>query len=258
MTRVPNPANQTIATWTSRNATSDTVTRKCSVRADCRPPSDRDRGRHRRDERRRHRQARPDDEREQHEDHEEVGEPLHQVVRPRVRGGRPRESEVLREGARKRPQRTIARLGQQVFAEMAADGAPDDIQRAGQHQQPRRLEMEIAAPAVLVGQHVAISGRDGCARRGNRDPEQRGRQDVAALPPVEAWVRDDDLESADQQREEAQPSSASASPVRARRDAVRQTRVATAASRSTLHAVSATADTNTVTSRVAALLDFLI
>src|SRR6185503_2114281 len=39
MTRAPNPANQTIATWTSRNATSDTVTRKCSVRADCRPPS---------------------------------------------------------------------------------------------------------------------------------------------------------------------------------------------------------------------------
>src|SRR6185503_8514544 len=39
MTRVPNPANQTIATWTTRNATSATVTRKCSVRADCRPPS---------------------------------------------------------------------------------------------------------------------------------------------------------------------------------------------------------------------------
>ena len=38
MTRVPNPANQTIATWTSKNATSDTDTRKCSVRADCRPP----------------------------------------------------------------------------------------------------------------------------------------------------------------------------------------------------------------------------
>src|SRR5262245_48100619 len=38
LTRVLNPANHTIATWTSRNATSDTDTRKCSVRADCRPP----------------------------------------------------------------------------------------------------------------------------------------------------------------------------------------------------------------------------
>src|SRR5262245_58729553 len=38
MTRGPNTAQQTIATCTTRNATSASDTRKCSVRADCRPP----------------------------------------------------------------------------------------------------------------------------------------------------------------------------------------------------------------------------
>ena len=81
----------------------------------------RDGGRKRRDERRRHRQARPDDEREQNEDHEHVGEPLQQVIRPGVRGDRPRESEMLaRSRGESACQRKIARIREQVFAEMAA------------------------------------------------------------------------------------------------------------------------------------------
>src|SRR5262245_23547097 len=39
MTRIRNPANQTMATWITRNATSNNVTKKCSVGADWRPPS---------------------------------------------------------------------------------------------------------------------------------------------------------------------------------------------------------------------------
>ena len=37
--RLRNPARTTIPTWTTRNKTRNPETKKCSVRADCRPPN---------------------------------------------------------------------------------------------------------------------------------------------------------------------------------------------------------------------------
>ena len=64
--------------------------------------------------------------------------------------------------------------------------------------------MEIAAPAVLVGKHVAVAGGDGCSRGGNRQLEQRRSEYVAGFAPIEARVRDENFNSADEQGQEAQ------------------------------------------------------
>ena len=58
--RLLNPVRTTIATWTIRKSRRNAETKKCSVRADCRPPSAVDGRRNRGIEGRRHRQARPD------------------------------------------------------------------------------------------------------------------------------------------------------------------------------------------------------
>ncbi len=44
-----------------------------------------------------HREARPYDQREENEDHEQVGEPLEDIVRPGVRLARRFEAQVVRE-----------------------------------------------------------------------------------------------------------------------------------------------------------------
>ena len=63
--------------------------------------------------------------------------------------------------------------------------------------------MEIAAPAVLVGKHVAVAGGDGCSRGGIGSWNSGGSQHVAGFAPIEARVRDENLNSADEQRQEA-------------------------------------------------------
>src|SRR3954447_17196965 len=64
--------------------------------------------------------------------------------------------------------------------------------------------MEIAAPAVLVRQHVAVTGRDGCSRSRNGQLKQRSSKYVAILAPIEARVRNKNLNSADEQGQKAQ------------------------------------------------------
>ena len=44
---------------------------------------------------------------------------------------------------------------------MSAEEAVDHIQQAGEYRDPGRLEVQIAAPAVLVRQHVAVAGGHG-------------------------------------------------------------------------------------------------
>jgi len=62
--------------------------------------------------------------------------------------------------------------------------------------------MEIPAPAVLVGQHVSVAGRDGGARRRDRYPEQRRSPRITHFAPIEARVRDQDFDARDQQSDE--------------------------------------------------------
>ena len=58
--------------------------------------------------------------------------------------------------------------------------------------------MEITAPAVLVGKHVAVAGGDGGSGGWNRQLEQRSSSYVAGFTPIEARVRDENLYSADE------------------------------------------------------------
>src|SRR4051794_14571555 len=64
--------------------------------------------------------------------------------------------------------------------------------------------MEIAAPAVLVRQHVAVTGRDGCSRSRNGQLKQRSSEYVAILAPIEARVRNKNFNSADEQGQKTQ------------------------------------------------------
>jgi hypothetical protein len=68
--------------------------------------------------------------------------------------------------------------------------------------------VQIAAPAVLVRENVAVAGGHAVARRGDVEGEERLRVDVAGLAPVEARVREEDLDTGDEEcdeREEGEP-----------------------------------------------------
>src|SRR5215813_12890008 len=87
---------------------------------------------------------------------------------------------------------------------MACPQAVDSVQQTGQDRAPGGLKMEIAAPAVLIRQHIAVAGRHGIPRGRDRQLEERRSQYVAGFTPIESRVRDDDLDPAYQQGKEAQ------------------------------------------------------
>jgi len=62
--------------------------------------------------------------------------------------------------------------------------------------------MEIAAPAILVRKNIAITSGNHVSGCGNGDFEQRSRVDVAGLAPIEARMRDNNFQSANQESEE--------------------------------------------------------
>src|ERR1700686_3580217 len=90
-----------------------------------------------------------------------------------------------------RPPRKIGLTGEQVFAQMAGKQNGDGVQRAGQYGEPGSLKVEIAAPAVLVRQDVAVAS--GHQMPGGRDWyfEQRRSQDIAGFAPIEARMGDE-------------------------------------------------------------------
>src|SRR5215469_17955562 len=59
--------------------------------------------------------------------------------------------------------------------------------------------MEIAAPAVLVRKDVAVAGGDHVSGGWDGDFEKRSSVDVAGLAPIEARMRDDNLQSSNKQ-----------------------------------------------------------
>ena len=77
-------------------------------------------------------------------------------------------------------------------------------EQAGSDHQPRRLEMERTAPAVLVRQYVTVAGMYDRARRWNRDREQRPHIHIAGLSPIEPRVRDENFDSGNNQGQESQ------------------------------------------------------
>src|SRR5215475_2316459 len=76
-----------------------------------------------------------------------------------------------------------------------------DIQEARQHQQPRRLEMQIPAPAILVRQRVSISGGNQISRSRDRYLEKRLGVDVADLAPIKPRMRHHNFQARHQQRQ---------------------------------------------------------
>jgi hypothetical protein len=68
---------------------------------------------------------------------------------------------MLSDYIRQPPPGEIGASGQQVPPEMPLEQCEDDVQQTGKYSNPGGLEMEITAPAVLVGKHVALAGGDG-------------------------------------------------------------------------------------------------
>jgi hypothetical protein len=64
--------------------------------------------------------------------------------------------------------------------------------------------VEIAAPAILVRQHVPVTGRYQIPRRRDRQLEQHWSQIVAGLAPIKARVRDHNFNAADEKSKKAQ------------------------------------------------------
>ena len=92
--------------------------------------------------------------------------------------------------------------GQQVVPEVAGPETRDRVNQAGEHQGPGRFKVQVPAPAILVREHIAVTGRDRASRRRNGYFEQHGRPRIAGFAPIKTGMRDEDLNSADEQSEE--------------------------------------------------------
>src|SRR5215471_15576570 len=86
----------------------------------------------------------------------------------------------------------------QIAPEMPGEDSPEHVVQTGCQSKPCGLEMQIAAPSILIGQHVSIAGGHGVTRRWQMQVEPRMRVDVADLAPVKARVRQDNFSSGDE------------------------------------------------------------
>jgi len=163
-----------------------------------------DHGRHGGRDGRGHGQAGPDYQRKQNENDEQIGEPLKHVVRPGVFATRWLQAQMPGDYSRESSAREIGASRKQILPEMACEQSEGYIEQAGQDRDPGGLEMQIAAPSVLIGKHVAIAGGDGGSRGWKRQFEQRRTEYVAGFTPIEARVRKENFYSADEQGEEGQ------------------------------------------------------
>ena len=152
----------------------------------------------------RHGEAGPDGEREGDEDDGQVGEPLQDVVGSCVGVGRLFEAQVFGDDGGDGAYRKLAGFREEVAAKMARDEARNQVDEAGKDHGPGGLKVEVAAPAILVGQDEVVAGGNGCARGGDRDHEEGLHEGVASLAPVEARVRDEDFDTGDEQGKEAE------------------------------------------------------
>src|SRR5215469_14759566 len=89
----------------------------------------------------------------------------------------------------------------QIVPEMPAEETEQHVRQARRDRKPCRLEMEVAAPAVLIRQHIPVAGGDHVPGAGQMQIEPRAHVNIAGLPPVKPRMRKHDLSSANQQRE---------------------------------------------------------
>ena len=94
---------------------------------------------------------------------------------------------------------SVSRGWKQIPPEVTRPQAVDEIDQSGQHQRPRCLKVKVPTPAILVGQHIAVSTRDSRPRRRDRYLEQWRSQRIAHFAPIKTRVGDEDLNSGNQQ-----------------------------------------------------------
>src|SRR5579863_1404764 len=111
---------------------------------------------------------------------------------------------MVRDRGRERAPRKISPAREQVFPQAPRKEERDYVQYAGQDDDPGRLKVQVTAPAVLVGEDVAVAGGDQRARGGNVEFEKRRGRVVAGFPPIEARVRDNEFGAGDEQSEKAE------------------------------------------------------
>lgn len=146
---------------------------------------------------RRQGEASPNHQREKYEDDRQVCGPLHCVVGVRFPLVRPLEAYMPCDHCPERLPGSVRRRRKQVASKVAGPQTPKCIRQACQHRGPRGLKVQIAAPSILVGQHIAIPGRNHRPRRRDRYSEQRTSSNVACLAPIKTRVRDHNLGPAD-------------------------------------------------------------
>src|SRR5215475_11075311 len=103
------------------------------------------------------------------------------------------QPDVARQHAQERLPASFAWRRKEVAAKVPRPQSPGYVYETSDHQCPGRLEMKISAPAVLVGQYVAISSRNCGTRGGDWNPKQRRSQRIAGFTPVKTRVRDENL-----------------------------------------------------------------
>lgn len=139
-----------------------------------------------------HGEAGPDGERKNDEDNSKVGEPLHNVIGRAFCFRWPLE------------RRDIGPGRQQVATEMPGDQSANQVDQAHEDNCPGRLKVEETAPAILVRQDEVVAGRDRGAGGRDGNHEQGLHGSVARFTPVKPGMRDQDLDTGDEEREEAE------------------------------------------------------
>ena len=137
--------------------------------------------------------ARPDDEGKQDEEDSEIGDALEDVIGVGFRWGGRLAAEIFCDDGAGGSPRSIGWRREEVLAEVAGPQDVNRIDQAGEHQEPCGLEVEIAAPAILVGHDEAVACRDHISRGGDVQGEEGRGHHVASFTPVEPWVRDEDF-----------------------------------------------------------------
>ena len=152
---------------------------------------------------RRQSESRPDDQRKKHEDHHQVCHPLDHVVRKCLGLIRSLKPYVFGEHYPERLPCPVGRGRKQIASKVPGPQTPDGIEEANEHHSPSSLKVKIAAPTILIGQHVAITRLHQRSRGRDRYLEQRPRPHVSGFAPIKTRVRDHDLNPAYQQSKEA-------------------------------------------------------
>src|SRR5580704_16494867 len=192
----------------------DKVNRPCGLRT----AEEIQQSRIRRCNRRGHREPRQDYERERNENDAGVAELLQEAVRWPAASPWYRKSRMCGDVAPQMPRCKLSKAGDEVAPEVPACESHDQVHQAGQDEEPGCQEVEATPPAILVEDVVCARGTDdgtvarekrerGCPPAvlvvaANRQLDERGREIVACLAPVQPRMHNEDLEARKHKRED--------------------------------------------------------